>query len=151
MTRTPHLKHLEHRTLERTRRSRRLLNWLDSTATALTTTAAGVFHALRTMSAREVGGLANIDIPTNSVAPAITGTAQVGQVLTVSDGTWAGVPAPTYSYQWNRDGVRIENAVESTYTPVAADVGATLTATVTATNAGGSVSVNSAATAAVIA
>ena len=36
-------------------------------------------------------------IPTNSVAPTITGTAQVGATLTAVNGTWAGTPTPTYT------------------------------------------------------
>jgi len=40
--------------------------------------------------------------PVNTVAPAVTGTTVVGQVLTTTNGTWTGVPTPTYSYQWYR-------------------------------------------------
>lgn len=87
--------------------------------------------------------------PTNSVAPAITGTAQVGQTLTVSNGTWAN--SPTFTRQWKKGGVAISGAVGTTYVPVVGDIGATITCTVTGTNIGGSLAVTSAATAAVIA
>ena len=88
--------------------------------------------------------------PTNTTAPAISGTAQVGQTLTCSQGTWSNAPT-SYAYQWMRNGVAISGATASTYTPVAADVGNPLTCTVTATNSGGTASVTSAATANVIA
>jgi len=74
--------------------------------------------------------------PVNSVAPAITGTAQEGQTLTCSTGTWSGTP--TYSYQWKRNGSNIGSATNSTYTLVTADVGQSIKCTVTATNALGS-------------
>jgi hypothetical protein len=70
--------------------------------------------------------------PSNSVAPAITGTAQEGQTLTCSSGTWSG--SPTYTYQWKRNGSNITSATNSTYTLVTADVGQTIKCTVTATN-----------------
>lgn len=40
--------------------------------------------------------------PVNTVAPSITGDAEVGSTLTASSGTWTGDPAPTYAYQWQR-------------------------------------------------
>jgi hypothetical protein len=70
--------------------------------------------------------------PSNSVAPAITGTAQEGQTLTCSTGTWSG--SPTYTYQWKRNGSNIGSATNSTYTLVTADVGTSVKCTVTATN-----------------
>lgn len=47
------------------------------------------------------------------VAPAITGTAQVGQSLTANAGTWTPAPAAT-SYQWTADGVAIPGATGRT-------------------------------------
>lgn len=79
--------------------------------------------------------------PTNTVAPAITGTAQEGQTLTCSTGTWTG--SPTYTYQWKRNGNNITSATNSTYTLVTADVGQSIKCTVTATNAVGSSSADS--------
>ena len=70
--------------------------------------------------------------PSNSVAPAITGTAQEGQTLTCSTGTWSG--SPTYTYQWKRNGSNIGSATNSTYTLVTADVGTSVKCMVTATN-----------------
>jgi hypothetical protein len=87
-------------------------------------------------------------VPTNSVAPTITGTAQVGQVLTAVNGTWAGTPTPTFTYVWLVGGVAQGTA--GTYTCRSADVGKTVVCQVTGANAAGSRAVNTAATAAVI-
>lgn len=87
--------------------------------------------------------------PINTVAPAVTGTATVGQVLSTTDGTWAGTPTITFTYQWQRDGVDIGGATASTYLLVAADYTHVVRCVVTAHNPGGSTSANSNATAAV--
>lgn len=80
--------------------------------------------------------------PVNSVKPAISGVAQVGQVLTAYPGEWSGAPA--YTYQWKNEGVNLAGATAKTYTPVGTDVADTLTVTVTATNSAGSASATSA-------
>lgn len=87
--------------------------------------------------------------PVNTVAPAVTGNTYQGQTLTTTNGTWTGAPSPTYTYQWKRAGSNIGGATSSTYVLVAADVGNTITCTVTATNAAGSVSATTAATASI--
>ncbi|UXS01639.1 hypothetical protein [Agrobacterium tumefaciens] len=95
-------------------------------------------------------GIVNgIGSPANSVAPAITGTARVGQTLTSTTGTWSG--SPTYARQWFAAGVAISGATGATYVPVVGDIGKVITVRVTASNDKGSVSVTSAATAAVVA
>ncbi|WP_202615954.1 putative Ig domain-containing protein, partial [Arthrobacter sp. H-02-3] len=83
--------------------------------------------------------------------PTITGTAKVGSTLTAVPGTWG--PAPvTLAYQWRAGGVAILAGVKSTYVPVAADAGKTLTVTVTGTKTGYTTAAKtSAATAAVTA
>lgn len=81
--------------------------------------------------------------PVNTVAPAITGTAQEGQTLTCSTGTWTGNPTPTYTYQWKRNNSNIGSATNSTYTLVTADVGQSIKCTVTATNGAGSANADS--------
>ena len=89
-------------------------------------------------------GATDIDggnLPSNSVAPALSGTAQEGQTLTCSTGTWSG--SPTYTYQWKRNGSNIGSATNSTYTLVTADVGQSIKCTVTATNFIGSATADS--------
>lgn len=82
--------------------------------------------------------------PSNTVAPAITGTLKIGSVLSASVGTWTGDAPITYARQWQRsdDGstgwADISGATGSTYTLVAADDGKYLRAIITATNATGS-------------
>ena len=82
-------------------------------------------------------------LPVNTVAPALSGTAQEGQTLTCSTGTWTGTPIITYTYQWKRNGSNIGSATNSTYTLVTADVGQSIKCTVTATNGAGSVNADS--------
>lgn len=93
---------------------------------------------------------AQLKLPANSVAPAITGTAQEGETLTVSNGTWSNTP-DAFTYIWRRDGVVIPGAAAATYDLVTADVAALITASVKATNLGVSAVATSAPTAAVIA
>src|SRR5215211_6345911 len=91
--------------------------------------------------------------PANSALPTISGTAQQGQTLTASTGTWSGTAPITYTYQWRRcDGAGsnctdLGGATNTTYTLSAADVAATMRVTVTASNSAGSSSATSAATA----
>lgn len=80
--------------------------------------------------------------PANTVAPVASGTGTVGQVLSVTDGTWTNSPS-SYAYQWRRGGVSIAGANSSTYTLVAGDSGTNVDCRVTATNSGGSVGANS--------
>lgn len=95
-------------------------------------------------------GIVNaIGAPTNTVSPAITGTAQVGVTLTASNGTWTG--SPTFTRQWKANGVNISGATATTYVPVVGDIGKTITVAVTGKNASGKITKTSAATAAVIA
>jgi hypothetical protein len=101
------------------------------------------------------------DVPgqtANLTAPTITGTAQVNATLTAHTGSWTGVPAPTFTYQWERcdssgaNCADIASATASTYKPVAGDVGSTIRVKVTADNGGGPTPpVESAATPAVVA
>jgi hypothetical protein len=67
----------------------------------------------------------------SAAAPVISGTAQVGQTLTTTTGAWTANPS-SFTYQWNRAGTPISGATASTYTPVTADAGSTLTVAVTA-------------------
>jgi Ig domain of plant-specific actin-binding protein len=91
--------------------------------------------------------------PKNVTPPTITGTAEVGQRLVATRGTWTGKPT-SFHFQWIRcdaDGAcaTIGGATKKTYVPTSADVGHTLEATVTARNAAGASSAASAPTAVV--
>jgi len=85
--------------------------------------------------------------PVSSVVPAVTGTVQVGETLTVDTGTWTSQQAPTtYAYEWQvsangTDGwataAGTGNATSS-YVPDASEYAQFLQVKVTATNDGGS-------------
>jgi hypothetical protein len=81
--------------------------------------------------------------PINTVAPAVTGAAEAGQVLTCSTGSWVGTPTITYAYQWYRSAVLISGQTASTYTVLSSDIGSVLSCTVTATNSVGSTNASS--------
>jgi hypothetical protein len=74
--------------------------------------------------------------PSNTSAPSISGTAEDGQTLTCDPGTWTG--APTFTFEWLRDGVPIPGATGSTYALTPDDVGRQITCRVTGTNVAGS-------------
>lgn len=79
--------------------------------------------------------------PTYSVAPVVSGTAQVGFVLNCTSGTWSN--NPTYAYQWYKNTNPISGATANSYTLVSGDAGAQISCRVTATNAAGSAFVQS--------
>jgi hypothetical protein len=86
--------------------------------------------------------------PVNTAPPTIGGTAQEGQVLTLTGGQWSN--SPTVSDQWERcTGLAcspIPGQTAATYTVTSADAGHTLEVSETATNSGGTVTVSSAPT-----
>jgi hypothetical protein len=84
--------------------------------------------------------------PANTAVPVLSGLPEENFTLTSSAGTWTGDPAPTYTYQWQRNSVNIVGATSSSYLCVSADVGNTLRCVVTATNTTGSATANSANT-----
>ena len=81
-----------------------------------------------------------LGIPTALVNPVASGTPEVDEVLTTTDGTWQGLPEITIAYQWRRDSVNISGATSNTYTLVSADLNALVDCQVTATNSIRSVS-----------
>jgi hypothetical protein len=95
--------------------------------------------------------------PSNTGLPAVSGTPEVGQTLTASSGTWSGSTPISYVYQWQdcnslgESCLNIGAATASSYKLLASDVGHTLRAVVSASNAGGSTAASSAQTAAVAA
>ena len=88
--------------------------------------------------------------PVNLTLPIVSGTAEQGQTLSSTTGTWGQVPS-SFAYQWQRGTSNIVGATSSTYVIQSADIGSTLRCVVTATNAIGAASANSANTATVIA
>lgn len=87
--------------------------------------------------------------PANTVAPAVTGTAQVGSTLATDNGTWTGAPT-SYSYQWKRADdagftLNVTNigANQNQYLLTATEQGKYVRCVVTATNANGSTGANS--------
>lgn len=81
----------------------------------------------------------------------ISGTATRDQVLTATNNIADADGLGTFVYQWNRGGSPISGATSSTYTLVTADVGYTITVTITYTDSKGFVETDtSAATATVI-
>src|SRR5205814_9851205 len=84
-----------------------------------------------------------LQAPSNVSLPAISGTAQEGQTLSASTGTWTGSPT-AFSYEWLRCNsagagcAPIALATTASYTAGEADVGHTLRVAVVASNAAGS-------------
>ena len=76
--------------------------------------------------------------PVNTGKPVITGTTVVGQTLTASSGTWTGTTPISYSYRWSN------NKTAASIVLAPADVGNTITVTVTAKNKVGSATATSA-------
>lgn len=81
--------------------------------------------------------------PSNDTAPALSGSAIVGLVISTDDGDWTATPAPTFTYQWqySDDGVSdwedIPGATLYQYTISADYTAKYLRATVTASNVAG--------------
>lgn len=82
--------------------------------------------------------------PAPTAAPTISGTAQVGQTLTTTQGTWTSDSnISLYAYTWGRcdtggnSCVAIGGATTTTYTLTDADQGHTIRSYVTATNSAG--------------
>ena len=75
--------------------------------------------------------------PSNDTLPSISGVAQQGAQLSADPGTWSGDLPMTFTYLWS------DGQTDPTATLTAADVGQSLTVTVTATNATGQASATS--------
>jgi hypothetical protein len=102
------------------------------------------------------GGGGTTAAPANTSPPVISGTAQDGQTLSASAGSWSGSPT-SYAYQWQRCDssgagcANVTGATASSYSAGSTDVGSTLRVAVTASNAGGSTTAQSAPSAVVAA
>jgi hypothetical protein len=119
----------------------------------VTATNAGGSSSARSRATDVVTGAPAPTKPSNKAEPAISGTAQVGQVLTASTGTWAGTEPIKYAYHWRRcNGAgrpdasncpQIGGATNATYVVQGADAGYRLRVQVTASNQAGSATVAS--------
>ncbi|MGE0878543.1 MAG: carbohydrate-binding protein [Acidimicrobiia bacterium] len=114
--------------------------------------AAGSFNWINLDSLTVTGGaVAAAAVPVNTVAPAISGTHEVGSTLSVSTGSWTNSPT-SFAYQWSRCNsvgascVPMGGATQQSYVLTTADATWTVRATVAATSSGGSASADSAST-----
>jgi hypothetical protein len=91
--------------------------------------------------------------PENTVLPALSGAAESGQLLTVSNGSWEGTPPISYTYQWESCSSKgegcsnISGATASSYRVLNSQLGDTLRAVVAASSSTGSGKATSAASA----
>ena len=94
------------------------------------------------------------DPPSNTSAPIISGSAEVGELLSASPGSWVGHTPISYSYQWQRCSLGecsdITGANSQGYTTTGADASKQLRVQVTATNSYGSSSQDSAQTTSIV-
>ncbi len=122
----------------------------DTITVSVTATNAGG-QTTATSAATAPIGAAPTSAPSNTSAPVISGAATVGSALTADPGSWTD-PSASFSYVWQRcdssgSCSAINGASSATYSPTSADLGDTITVSVTATNAGGQTTATSAATA----
>ncbi len=92
--------------------------------------------------------------PVAKARPLITGSTVSGDLLTVSTGTWKTASSLRYAYQWDRCMKLcspIQGARHPSYRLTAADIGARMRVTVTATNSVGSTNANAKAVGPVLA
>lgn len=124
-----------------------------ATATTYTATSTDVGSTLRfAVNATNAAGAASASALTGVVAPiapavttqpALAGVAEEGLALSTSDGAWTGTTPMKTTYAWLRCDTSggacasVTGATLADYTATSADVGSTLRATVTQTNAAG--------------
>ena len=89
------------------------------------------------------GGAAPGVPPANTVPPSIAGTLATGGVLTVTDGTWTGTPAPLLLHQWEADGIPIPGGRGQTLTLTVNEAGKQIVCVEVGVNSTGSHSVDS--------
>ena len=106
------------------------------------------------LAAAALPQVASAAAPINTDPPSVSGTAQQGSTLTAGNGSWQNTPT-SFRYQWQRCNasggscVNVGGATARTYNVVGNDVGATLRVRVTAVNADGNATADSAVTAVV--
>ncbi len=101
--------------------------------------AAFVFVAARSEGEEESGGSGGgSGAPVNTVAPIISGTANVGDTLSCSPGSWTGEAPQTYAYTWVRNHTVVGGpSSQDAYVVTSADQGDGIQCEVTATNTSG--------------
>lgn len=101
------------------------------------TSTVGVKRTGYTDSSATTAGTARVaaGAMSSTTAPTVTGTPRVDGSLKATDGTWSQAGVAT-TWQWLRDGKTISGATGTTYSPVLADRGTTLSVRATATKAG---------------
>jgi hypothetical protein len=93
--------------------------------------------------------------PASTSPPVVSGSAQVGQKLTLSQGSWSGSTPMSFSYGWQRcdsngnNCAAISTATQATYTVASADLGHRLRGFVRASNSFGASTATSVPTAVV--
>lgn len=103
------------------------------------------------------GGAQAQAAPTNTSPPTVSGTAAKGQTLAAGTGSWTGTAPISFAFQWRRcdsagaNCSSIAGATNTTYVLQSADVGSRMRVLVTASNAEGTASALSDATAVVAA
>jgi len=142
------------------------VNIPGATASSYTLTSADGGNTVRsTVSATNVNGASAYaasvtsavvaPVPAATGAPVVSGIAAVGRSFSTTNGTWN--TAASFSYQWLRCAANgsgcaaIPAATANTYPLVSADAGHVLEAVVSATNAAGTASATSPATALIVA
>lgn len=96
------MNYIRPREIVRVRHSTRFLDWLGNMATLASVTVATVFGYFTSRTHTPKSLEAVLYAPELDVggSPAITGTAEVGQNLTCSTGTWLSLLPLQYQYQW---------------------------------------------------
>lgn len=128
-------------------------------ALVVAVTATNSIGAATALSAATKAAVASTAASASSPAPLSTpriiGTPQAGRPLTSTVGNWQGAPTH-FSYQWrrcNQSGTGcapIKNTSAASYTPLAPDIGHTLSLAVAATNTAGTTTASAAPTAVVL-
>jgi hypothetical protein len=103
--------------------------------------AGGAFSSIGGVAA--MGFAAFATPPVNTTPPAISGSPLAGHTLTVTPGAWDN-DAASYAYQWLRDGSPIGGATSVTYALAVGDAQHHIGVRVSATNAGGTITAESA-------
>ncbi|WP_425956343.1 hypothetical protein [Xylanimonas sp. McL0601] len=92
------------------------------------------FLGVAPASAADVVTSAVVTDPSRTGAPVVSGTARVGETLTVNPGVWT--PEAALTYQWLANGVVIGGATQATYVVGVADLGKAIAVQVTGTLSG---------------